>query len=220
MRTSNLKLDSVAARSKIVSLKILFVLVLLFVSGQSQAGATSYESNAWKVAIASSLSLLYITNPLHADRMFVDSGGGENVYILRAGAQWDWEENILEFLGFKLGAYLQADYAKWQSTEDASQEGANNSIGFTPVFRFTRRAGPATIYLDTSIGFALVATTHINNNGFGSNFQFTDSLAVGALFGARRQWGVGYKFNHMSNNSIKLPNNGINFHLLSISYEY
>ena len=205
-------------RLKIIS--VLILLLLLFVSGQSQAGATRYESNAWKVAIASSLSLLYITNPLHADRMFIDSGGGESVYILRAGAQWDWEEDILEFLGFKLGAYLQADYAKWQSTKDASQEGANNSIGFTPVFRFTRHMDLATIYLDTSIGMALVATTQINDSGFGSNFQFTDSLSVGALFGARRQWGVGYKFNHMSNNSIKLPNNGINFHLLSISYEY
>ena len=163
---------------------------------------------------------MYITNPLHADRMFFDSGGGESVYFIRAGAQWDWEKDILEFAGFKLGAYLQADYAKWQSTKEASQEGANNSIGFTPVFRFTRFTDLATIYFDTSIGFAWISTTEINDSEFGSNFQFTDSLSIGALFGARRQWGVGYKFNHMSNNSIKLPNNGINFHLISISYEY
>jgi len=205
---------------KIVNSRILILLVLLFVSTHSYAGATQAESNAWKVAIASSLSLIYITNGLHADRMILESGGGESVYILRAGAQWDWEEDILEFLGFNLGAYLQFDYAKWQSTKDSSQEGANNSIGFTPVFRFTRHTDWATIYLETSIGMALVATTHINNNQFGSNFQFTDSLSIGGMFGARRQWGVGYKYYHMSNNSIKLPNNGINFHLLSLSYEY
>ena len=220
--TSKLKLRSYSniISTGLVGSKILIVLVLLFVSGLSQAGATKYESNAWKVAIASSLSLLYITNGLHADRMILESGGGESVYILRAGAQWDWEEDILEFLGFKLDAYLQFDYAKWQSTRDSTQEGANNSIGFTPVFRFTRHTDLATIYIDTSIGMALVATTHINDSGFGSNFQFTDSLSIGALFGARRQWGVGYKYNHMSNNSIKLPNNGINFHLVSLSYEY
>jgi lipid A 3-O-deacylase len=220
MRLFKSKLGSKTVNNRILSLTILIVLVMLFVSSQSQAGATRYESNAWKVAIASSLSLMYITNPLHADRMIFESGGGESVYIVRAGAQWDWEEDILEFLGFKLGAYLQADYAKWQSTKDAGQEGANNSIGFTPVFRFTRHTDLATIYLDTSIGFAWISATQINDNGFGSNFQFTDSLSVGALFGARRQWGVGYKFNHMSNNSIKLPNNGINFHLISLSYEY
>ena len=214
------KPGSNTVNTRTISSKIFIVIVLLFVSGLSHADATKYESNAWKVAIASSLSLLYITNPLHADRMFFDSGGGESVYIIRAGAQWDWEEDILEFLGFKLGAYLQADYAKWQSTKDASQVGANNSLGFTPVFRFTRHTDLATIYLDTSIGFAWISTTQINDSEFGSNFQFTDSLSIGALFGARRQWGVGYKFNHMSNNSIKLPNNGINFHLLSVSYEY
>ena len=216
----NTKPCSKTVNLKIIGSRVLFVLVLLFVSTQSQADATKYESNAWKVAIASSLSLLYITNGLHADRMILESGGGESVYILRAGAQWDWEEDILEFLGFTLDAYLQFDYAKWQSTRDSTQEGANNSIGFTPVFRFKRHTDLATIYLDTSIGMALVATTHINDSSFGSNFQFTDSLSIGALFGARRQWGVGYKYNHMSNNSIKLPNNGINFHLLSISYEY
>ena len=194
--------------------------MLLLVSSQSQADATKYESNAWKVAIASSLSLIYITNGLKADRMIFEAGGGEGVNIVRAGAQWDWEEDILEFLGFSLDAYLQFDYAKWQSTSDSSQVGANNSIGFTPVFRFKRRTDWATIYLDTSIGVALVSSTQINDSGFGSNFQFTDSLSVGAFFGARRQWGVGYKYNHMSNNSIKLPNNGINFHLLSVSYEY
>ncbi len=214
------KYASKAESSKIISAKILFVLVLLFVSSQSQADATRYESNAWKVAIASSLSLIYITNGLKADRMIFEAGGGEGVNIVRAGAQWDWEEDILEFLGFSLDAYLQFDYAKWQSTSDSSQVGANNSIGFTPVFRFKRRTDWATIYLDTSIGVALVSSTQINDSGFGSNFQFTDSLSVGAFFGARRQWGVGYKYNHMSNNSIKLPNNGINFHLVSVSYEY
>ncbi len=214
------KYASKAESSKIISAKILFVLVLLFVSSQSQADATRYESNAWKVAIASSLSLIYITNGLKADRMIFEAGGGEGVNIVRAGAQWDWEEDILEFLGFSLDAYLQFDYAKWQSTSDSSQVGANNSIGFTPVFRFKRRTDWATVYLDTSIGVALVSSTQINDSGFGSNFQFTDSLSVGAFFGARRQWGVGYKYNHMSNNSIKLPNNGINFHLVSVSYEY
>ncbi len=220
MRLFKSKPGSKIVNTRIISPKILIVLVLLFVYGLSHADATKYESNAWKVAIASSLSLIYITNGLKADRMIFETGGGESVNIIRAGAQWDWEEDILEFLGFSLDAYLQFDYAKWQSTKDSSQVGANNSIGFTPVFRFIRRTDWATIYLDTSIGIALVSSTQINDNGFGSNFQFTDSLSVGAFFGNRRQWGVGYKYNHMSNNSIKLPNNGINFHLVSISYEY
>ena len=200
--------------------RFFFILVLLVVSSGQVSAASKAESNAWKAAIASSLSLIYITNPAKADRMIFEMGGGESVNIVRAGAQWDWEKDVLSFLGFDLGAYLQLDYAKWQSTKDSSQEGANNSLGFTPVFRFTRNTGPATLYLDTSIGIAFISSNQINDSGFGSSFQFTDSLSAGALFGNRRQWGVGYKFNHMSNNAIALPNNGINFHLVSISYQY
>ena len=199
---------------------ILFVLVFLFVSSQSQANATGGESTAFKVAIATSLSLMYITNFLHADRMIFEAGGGESVSIIRAGAQWDREKNILEFLDFKLGVYLQVDYAKWQSTSGINQARSNNSLGITPVFRFTCHPGGLTVYLDTSIGVTWISNTQINGHEFGSNFQFMDSLGIGALFGSRRQWGVGYKFNHMSNNAIELPNNGINLHLISISYKY
>lgn len=206
-------------RNRFLKISIVLVILLTAFSGQSVA-ASRAESNAWKVAIGSSLSLIYITNALKSDRMILESGGGEGVNVIRAAAQWDYEKDILNFLGFSLGTYLQFDCAKWQSTRNSSQDGGNNSIGFTPVFRFLRHANLATIYIDTSIGVAFISHSQINDLNFGSNFQFSDSLGVGAMFGERRQWGVGYKFNHMSNNGIKTPNNGINFHLVSLSYQY
>jgi len=197
----------------------LLAAVSLLGSGEAFA-ASDAESNVWKTIVASSLSLIYVTNPLEADRMVVETGGGESVYIVRGAAQWDWKENILELFGFGLDTYVQFDYMRWQSTKDSSQKGANNSVGFAPVFRFTRKEKSVTYYLDTSIGMALLSSTKINASRFGSKFQFSGLLGIGALLGDRRQWGVGYKFNHMSNNSIELPNDGINFHLVSISYKY
>jgi lipid A 3-O-deacylase len=207
------------ARTCFFKIRIAFFVLLIAFSGQSVA-ATKAEAAAWKVAVGSTLALVYITNALKSDRMIFESGGGESVSFNRIGAQWDYKNDILKFLDFSLDSYFQLDYAKWQSTKDSSQNGAINSIGFTPVFRFIRRANKATVYFDTSIGAALISNNHINDLKFGSNFQFSDSLSIGAMFGERRQWGIGYKYNHMSNNGIKVPNNGINFHLISISYQY
>ena len=207
------------SRTCLTKVRIFFAIFIMIFAGQS-AAASKAEGDAWKVALGSSLALVYITNALKSDRMIFESGGGESVNFLRAGAQWDYEKDILKFLGFTLDTYFQFDFAKWQSTRDSSQNGAINSIGFTPVFRFIRYTNWATVYFDTSIGFALISNSHINDTQFGSNFQFSDSLGVGAMFGERRQWGIGYKFNHMSNDGIKVPNNGINFHLISLSYQY
>lgn len=192
----------------------------MLVSSSQVAAATKFESTTWKAVVASSISLIYITNPLNADRMFFESGGGESVVVVRGGAQWDWRENILTFLGFDLSTILQVDFSSWQSTKDSTQEGANNSLGFNPIFRFERQIDKGVFYLDTSVGLALISSTQINSSDFGSNFQFSGLLGIGALLGNRLEWSVGYKFNHFSNNSISLPNNGINFHMISISYKY
>lgn len=200
--------------------RLLLAFLFLFTANQAQA-ADNADTRAGGVAVASSLALVYITNPIHADRMTVEVGGGDDVYVFGAGAQWDWKEDLLEFLGFSLDTYFQFDYTRWQSTEDSTQEGANNSLGFTPVFKFTREISPSiTTYFETSVGVCLISNTEINDKDYGSNFQFRDTLGVGAFFGKNQQWGLSYKFQHISNNAIKLPNNGINFHLMNISYRY
>jgi lipid A 3-O-deacylase len=194
-------------------------LSLTLASAQARADALA-ETLAWRAAVASTIALFYVTNPIKADRMVFTAGGGEQVKVARIGAQWDWHENLLTLFGYQLGSYVQFDISRWQSTADSTQAGANNTIGLTPVFRFTRRFGSVTSYIDTGIGAYLFSNNRINDSNFGGNFQFGDMLGVGFQFGARRQWGLGYKYQHHSNNGIKLPNNGINFHFLTLTYQY
>ena len=198
----------------------LLALSLMLVGlGQAQAGQPA-ESLAWKTAVAITATLIYATNPVGADRMTVEGGGGEDVGVLRIGAQWDWNDDLLELWGYSLSTYWQFDYSKWQSTKDSSQRGANNTLGLSPVFRFTRKTGSVRPYLDTSVGVYLFSSTQVNGSNFGDAFQFSDMLGLGLLVGKRQQWGLGYKFQHYSNGSTALPNNGINFHFLTVSYEY
>lgn len=152
--------------------------------------------------------------------MSSELGGGEHMNVARVGAQWDWNDNLMTVFGWRLDSYWQLDFSKWQSTRDSSQDGAVVTAGFTPMFRFTGNKGSVQPYLDVGVGVYVFSVSSIEDHEFGSNFQFSDMFSVGANFGKRYQWGVGYKFQHYSNGSVRVPNHGINFHLMTLSYEY
>jgi lipid A 3-O-deacylase len=178
------------------------------------------ESFLWKASAATTAVLIATTNPLKADRMSSEMGGGEQVFVIRAGAEWDWNEGLMEVFGWKLSSYWQLDFSKWQSTRDASQDGANVTVGLTPMFRFTGKKGYYQPYVDVGVGIYLFTVSQLEDHEFGSNFQFSDMFGVGMHFGKRNQWGLGYKFQHYSNGSVRVPNHGINFNFITLSYKY
>lgn len=152
--------------------------------------------------------------------MLMEVGGGEHVYVIRAGATWDWNDDLMQLFGWNLSTYWQLDFSKWQSTRDASQDGANVTVGLIPIFRFTGNKGYFQPYLDVGVGVYLFTVSQLEDHEFGSNFQFSDLFSVGAHFGKRHQWSVGYKFQHYSNGSVRVPNHGINFNFVTLSYDY
>ena len=203
-----------------VLFRSLSVIALLFFSVIPAYANQPLESFMWKASAAATAVLIAKTNPLKADRMSLETGGGDHFYIIRAGAEWDWNDNLLNVYGWNVDSYWQLDFSKWQSTRDASQSGANVTVGLTPMFRFTGSKGYVQPYLDVGVGVYLFTDSTLEDHEFGSNFQFSDLFRVGALIGNRNQWGIGYKFQHYSNGSVREPNKGINFHFITLSYKY
>ncbi len=174
----------------------------------------------WKSSAAATAALIATTNPLKTDRMSLEIGGGDHFYVTRAGAEWNWNDDLMQVFGWNLSSYWQLDFSKWQSTVDASQDGANVTVGLTPMFRFTGSKGYYQTYVDVGVGVYLFTHSQLKDHEFGSNFQFTDLFGVGTHFGNRNQWGLGYKFQHYSNGSVRVPNKGINFNFITLSYKY
>ncbi|MCF6336419.1 MAG: acyloxyacyl hydrolase [Gammaproteobacteria bacterium] len=170
--------------------------------------------------MATTAALIATTNPLKARGMTTEIGGGDHVSVVRAGAQWDWNDDLLEVFGWNVSSYWQLDFSRWQSTLDASQTGVNMTVGLTPMFRFTGKKGYVQPYLDVGVGVNLFTVSRFQEHEFGSNFQFSDQFSVGANIGKRNQWGFAYKFQHYSNGSVRVPNKGINFHFLTLTYQY
>ncbi len=149
-----------------------------------------------------------------------DDGANANVTLLRVGAQWTWEKRWFEHGNWHLGGYwdLQADY--W----DNDSRNATNSdlwdVAITPMFRVQQNSRSAfSPYGEIGVGAHLLSQTSVSTQRhFTTSFQFGSQAGVGARFGPKNAFDLGYRFQHISNAGIKEPNNGINFHVLRLGY--
>ena len=64
----------------------------------------------------------------------------------------------------------------------------------------------------------LLSRDHFGNTDFGIPLQFTSFLGLSADIGKR--WGIGYRFQHMSNAGLGSDNPGLNMHMVSIRYRF
>ena len=80
-----------------------------------------------------------------------------------------------------------------------------------PVLRLDLApASSVSPYVEGAVGVHLLSHTRINERRtLSTAFQFGELLGAGIVFGARRQYDVGVLLQHVSNGSIKVPNDGL-----------
>lgn len=172
-------------------------------------------------AAAAGLIAVLASAPAAAiDGFAVEYGRGEGVDMGRVALQWDWTSPLLKLTDWQVGGYWDAALGQWHKGNVAPGQNEDiTEIGLTPVFRLegTSRVGP---YLEAAIGFHLLSHTQIGDKRMSTAFQFGDHLGFGYRFGAKSAFDLGYRFQHLSNASIKRPNPGINFHQIRLQYRF
>ena len=118
-----------------------------------------------------------------------------------------------------VGGYWDLGIGYWRRDALPGENENIWEIGFTPVFRIQRNTltGP---YAEAGIGAHLLSRTQIGDKRLSTKFQFGDHLGFGYRFGVKGAWDLGYRFQHLSNASIKSPNDGINFHQVRLQYRF
>lgn len=177
-------------------------LIPLLVLAQAASGA---NDNRWIDSIALS----------YGD----DNNSGGDIDVYRLGLQNRWERSWFNGGAWFLGGYWDAELA-WM---DAGS--GNNSelydLSLTPVFRYQRDAGLSsgvTPFAEAGIGAHLLSDTRIGGQELSTAFQFGPLLGVGLGFGDHGQYELSYRLQHITNGSIKQPNDGLNLHLLRLGY--
>lgn len=203
-----------------IALSLLILFSQMAFSAEDDLTDESKETWGWRTALFSSLFLSMAMNPLGADEnnMSIMMSEEEDVAAVKFGFKWHNEDISFDLFGAEVTHYYLVGYSYWQSLDIEGQEGVINALEFVPVFRFNWSYSNWLSYLETSVGLSVLSKSRINDKRFSTNFQFTDSLAIGGYLTEKSTWSL--QLQHYSNNSIKLPNNGINFYNFNYSYRY
>jgi hypothetical protein len=143
--------------------------------------------------------------------------GNDSTQLARVTARWDWNNYWSLSQNWVASGFWEVGLGHWQGDRVGAEKIWD--LGFTPVFR--ARSGVSLFYLEGAIGAHWLSSSKVNERrSLGCRFNFGDHVGFGWNFGEKDRYELGYRFQHLSNCSIKQPNDGINFHQLRLGYNY
>ena len=109
---------------------------------------------------------------------------------------------------------LELDIGYWHGEDETIWD-----VGATPVWRLQRRAGHGW-FVEGAVGAYLLSDTYIGEQDLSSAYQFGDHVGFGWRSHGAQPLELRYRLQHLSNAGLVKPNNGIDFHLLSLVRHY
>jgi lipid A 3-O-deacylase len=168
-------------------------------------------------------ALLCASGLASADQFGVQIAGGladHHVRKLDLGFVWDPNLTWWEIGGWHFALVGEA-HAAWWHTDEGNVHDNIGEFGVTPVVRFIKSSGAIRPFIEAGVGVRILTHPRISSDyTLSTAFQFADMVGVGAQFGSHQQYQFGYRFQHVSNASIKEPNPGINFQQIYVQYNF
>jgi len=116
---------------------------------------------------------------------------------------------------WQLNAHWEFDIGYWQSNQKQPLNASGYFIGITPVFNYLWQGPGLKPYLEVGAGIKYLDNIVIENRYKSTQFQFGDIFGFGLQQGSFQ---IGYRYLHISNANIALPNPGNNFQTLHFQY--
>ncbi|HKB58688.1 MAG TPA: acyloxyacyl hydrolase [Gallionellaceae bacterium] len=153
------------------------------------------------------------------DAAIISSAAKARLY--RIGAMWNWNRSWFNNGAWHVTGFWDASIAQWHGDSAADNNQTVTDIGIMPVFRYTPKDQTGTTpYLEAGIlGLHLISPTFLyTGRKFSTGFQFGHILGFGVRMGPRHQFELGFRYQHVSNADIKLPNSGMDFEIFRVAY--
>lgn len=181
--------------------------------------------SAVPLALSLAAALALVPRPSPAlDGAGVELGrGDDDTRMARAFLTWDWGVRWLPFGEWHVGGYWELEGGYWDGDQDRGGSSHLWEIGFTPMFRLERSPYAAlnvAPFVEAGIGAHLLSENRISGRDLSTTFQFGDAVGLGVRLGKAQRIELGYRFQHLSNGSIRGDNDGINFHILRVAYRF
>jgi lipid A 3-O-deacylase len=178
----------------------------------------------YKIGAILGVALGLLAGQANAADSWIDSasleyGTGPKVRMGRLAVQKNWDGQWFASNGRHLAGYWDLSASYWRGNAYRNVEGRHQNLavlGFTPVVRY-QRDDKLGWYAEAGVGASLFSELYNNDrHQLSTAFQFADHIGIGYVTPSK--WDVGLKFRHYSNASIKRPNSGANFLVVSARY--
>jgi len=215
---------------------IKFFLLLGF--GYSNLFGWKYDTTLMRIAVLSSISSAIFTTTQEensADFMLhynfnspsislykgKESGEADRALKnIKISLSYDWNHTLYEDKNILLYGYTELYIDRFKSTLESSLHGSGYIVALVPMFKYEIKKLEfynLIPYVDMGVGVALMDTTMVENREKSTHFQFSDNIGFGFSY---KKTTFGYRFTHISNLGVKMPNPGLDFHQLHFRYMF
>ncbi|MDX1796364.1 MAG: acyloxyacyl hydrolase [Hydrogenovibrio sp.] len=146
-----------------------------------------------------------------------DTGQDGTIDQIRLGLGADWKEPVYENGDFKIDGRWEISTNHWKSTLNNPKNKEGWIIGLTPVFHYTWTKGSVIPYFELGTGPHWISNITIEDEYKSTQFQFGNILGFGI---SSKHFELGYRYLHISNANIELPNPGTDFHNIHFGYKF
>lgn len=143
------------------------------------------------------------------------AGHDGDIDIARLAYRWDFNKPLWKRNDFLLSSSLEASAGAWQTNKQYADK-SNTDIGLTPMFKIKKDA-TSPWYAEVGVGAHYLTNVRIKDYSKSTQFQFGDQFGLGW---ENDQFRVGYRYLHISNGNIEIPNPSTDFQTLEIGYRY
>ena len=120
--------------------------------------------------------------------------------------------------GFSLDLSPEISASAWQAKSDSKYSHSAWDVELVPMMHWRYPVAESTrLDLEFGIGPSYLSESNIGDRQKGSNFQFSDHFGIG-ISSADGHWRGGFAFRHLSNLSIRTPNNAVDFKGVAIEW--
>jgi len=146
-----------------------------------------------------------------------DVGSDRTTEQFRISLGADWNEKVYEGHAWEVVGRLEGSLQKWWSTLDNPQNRSGYILGITPVFHYQPKNRAFTPFVEMGGGPYLLNNIVIEDEYKSTQFQFGSIFGLGIK---HKKFEVSYRYLHISNAGIEIPNPGTDFHSLHIAYSF
>lgn len=156
-----------------------------------------------------------VNSGISKHQVSVMAGTDTDIETARLAYRLDFNKTQWQSRGFVLSTSLEASIGHWQSPSQYAYRSLDD-VGLTPIFKLKTDAS-SPWYAEVGVGLHYLSNIHIRDYSKSTQFQFGDQFGLGW---ENNRFRVGYKYMHVSNGNIEIPNPSTDFNMIEVGYRY